>query len=245
MIECGVFVRVPLAIKPRSESFYKAKMPHKLRNRFLLGFVVLNCLLLAGCSSAAFTVAYLFKGPEVEPDCKILLKGEKKAVVVCRATSLSQHYCETVPKELSEQVSVNIVSHVKNKKLKVLPQRKVEEWLDNGANQFEDFTEIGKSLHSDVVIGIELQHFAIQDNPNLLQGRAVVLVKAFDCKDGALLFSRTLPEIVYPPNSFINAREKSASEFRREFVTIVAAHVSCLFHKHDPRNLRRIDADAL
>jgi hypothetical protein len=220
---------------------------HPTYIQIVLCFGLLALLIsTAGCQAGLFTLAYLWKGRDVEPEYNILKKGELKVVVVCRTNMMDQFQNETVPRDLTRQVSKLLQQNVKNKKLKVIDYRKVEQWLDDCSHNFEDFDDVGAALKADVVIGIELQNFYLQDSPNLLQGRASWLVKTFDMRKDELYAQKPM-SITYPPNMPFPVRDNtSIPAFRLKFVDIISKQIAALYHPHDPNRIYGLmDADLL
>ena len=171
-----------------------------------------------------------------------------KAAVVCRSMGGNPMEIQNAPAKISQLVSMHLATKAKNKKLEMIEQTKVEEWIDNCNNEYESFREIGldESIAADIIIGIDLLDFQIRDpnSPYLLQGRASVQVWAIDVATGNTLANETLM-IQDPPNVPINAGPGSETVFRPQFYNVMAAQIAQLFHPHDPNKSRRIDADNL
>lgn len=213
---------------------------------FLLAGLVVT---LTGCEMIGGAL-YIIKGRDQEPNCKTLLKGEHKVVVVTRAPAyVSQFGCETVHSDISQEVSYLIAANANNKKLKMISQNKVEDWFDRNDYTFERFTDIGKDLKADYVVGIEIDSFTLQEpqSRNLYRGRASVHVKLYNCKTGNVEHSESFSNIVYPANSHLDldSVNKTPSDFRREFVKVVAIQVAAQFHPYDPLKVKPFDGDLI
>jgi len=210
--------------------------------------LLLLTLTLVGCQSVLFTAAYLLKGPDVEPKYDILLKGEKRVAVVPRSVYFNSFEVQNAPQEIARHVNSLLDDNVKNKKLRVVEQSKVESWLDNCNNDFDTFAEVGrdKSVNADIVIGFDIIGFQIRDpqNPYLVQGKCQVEVKAIDCATGKVVASETL-SIVDPPSMPISGGPQVEAQFRPQFIQVIAQQIAVLFHHHNPHKVRRIDADNL
>ncbi len=222
----------------------------KLSRRALwaFGLLALGTLLLPGCQAVAGLV-YLINGKDVKPEFMFLTeKGPKTVAVVCRSLSANQYETQNVPRAIAKQVGDNLHAKVRNKKLKVVEATQVDAWLDNCDNIFNDFLEVGraKSIDADYVIGIELLGFQLRDShsPHLLQGKARMQVRAFDCKSGEMVANKTV-NVVYPPSLPIPAGPGVDQPFKDQFVQIVSSQIALLFHHHDPNTASPIDADAL
>jgi hypothetical protein len=152
------------------------------------------------------------------------------------------------PRDISRQIAHLLDENVRNKKLHVVDQNKVEAWLDNCNHDFESFTEVGrdKTINADIVIGIDIIGFQIRD-PNsayLVQGKCLVNVKAIDCKTSQVLASETL-NIVDPPNIPLQGGVGLEAAFRPQFIGVVSQQIAALFHHYDKKKINRFDADNL
>ena len=205
-------------------------------------------LLLCGCQGPLLTLMVLFKGTDVEPPYTFLRVGDKKVAVVCRSMAADQLATQNVPRDLARRVGDMIHTRVKNKKLKVVESTKVDAWLDNCDNVFSDFLEIGRdpSIAADYVIGIDLVGFRLRDShsPHLLQGKAQLQVRAFDCKTGEVVANKTL-DVTYPPNIPIATGPGIDQPFRDQFLHTISEQVAILFVPYDPHKTRPMDANTL
>lgn len=205
---------------------------------------LLACLLLlaplAGCAKVLATAVYVIKGTNVDAEYDGL-EG-KKVAVVCRQLASLQYRDSTVPRDLAAKIGSLLGAN--GKKIEVIDQQKVAEWTDE--NAWEEFTQIGKALEADMVVGIELEDFRLHQGQTLYQGRANVQIKVYDMKDGGkLVFEKTPRPSIYPPNTGIPTSEKQESQFRREYVGILADEIGRHFYSHDSRANFAIDSTAL
>lgn len=197
------------------------------------------CFPMFGCAKVLATAMYLAKGTNAPPEYEGL-KG-KKVAVVCRQLTSLQYRDSTVPRDLAARVGSLLTQN--GKKIEVIDQQQVSEWTDE--NSWDDFTQIGKALEADVVIGIELEDFKLHQGQTLYQGRANVQIKVYDVKEGKLVFEKTPKPSVYPPNTGIPASEKQESQFRREYLGILAEEIGRHFYEHDTRASFAIDSTAM
>jgi hypothetical protein len=193
----------------------------------LIAVAALSCS--SGCRSAIATAMYLFKGDDVDAEYRGL-KG-KKTAVVCRPPVGLNYADAAVGKDLVQQMSKLLQERVG--KIKVVDAQKVNKWCDE--NTWEEYVEVGKALKADVVVGVELEQFSIYQAKTLYQGKANAIVRVYDCKEGGkVVFEKILPQTVYPPNTFIQTSDVQESEFRREFVGVLADQIARHFYSHDP-----------
>ena len=211
--------------------------------------LLLLALALTSCQSALFTILALTKGTDSPPKYDILSKGEIRVAVVPRSVYSNAYELQNAPREIARIVNSLLDEKVRNKKLRVVEQPKVEIWLDNCNNDFDSFAEVGrdKSIKADIVIGFDIISFQIRDpkNAHLVQGKCHVNVEAVDCTTGEVLASESLM-IVDPPNVQLpNTSPLVEAKFRPQFIRVVAEQIAALFHHHDPVRLQRMDVDNL
>ncbi len=208
-----------------------------------LGWVAVGLTLslpLAGCAKVLATAVYVVTGANSPAEYTGL--KDKRVAVVCRQLVSLQYRDTTVPRDLAARVGSLLATN--GKKIEVIDQQQVSEWTDE--NAWDDFTQIGKALEADIVVAIELEDFRLHQGQTLYQGRANVQIKVYDIKDGGkLVFEKTPRPSVYPPNGGIPTSEKQESQFRREYVGILAEEIARLFYEHDSRANFAIDSTAL
>jgi uncharacterized protein YbjQ (UPF0145 family) len=193
----------------------------------LIAVAALSCS--SGCRSAIATAMYLFKGDDVDAEYTGL-KG-KKVAVVCRTVTDLNYANSGVGRDMVREMSKLLQERVP--KIKVVDAQKVNKWCDE--NTWEEYVEVGKALKADVVVGVELEKFSIYQAQTLYQGKANAMVRVYDCKDGGkVVFEKILPQTLYPPNTFIQTSDVQESEFRREFVGVLADQIARHFYSHDP-----------
>ena len=188
----------------------------------------LTAALVAGCQGALFTALYVLRGNDIPAECKAL--REKKVAVVCRPVVELQYRNARADQDLASQVAVLLKKNVP--KIKVIDQRKVSQWIDE--NSWEEYSQVGKAVGADLVVGIDLERFDLHKGQTLFQGRANTTIKVYDCQTGDLVFEKRLPQSVYPPNREVSALDKQEGEFRREFLSILADQIARHFYDHDP-----------
>lgn len=205
----------------------------------VLSVLLVTTAAVAGCSSALATALWVVQGPNVHAECDAL-RGQRTAVV-CRPT-VSLTFCnQREAKDLARQMSMLLRQRVP--KIEVIDERRVAEWIDE--NTWDEYTEVGEALQADMVVGVDLEHFNIFEGQTIYQGRANVTVKVYDGTTGEVVFERTLPQVVWPPNSVVSHSDQQEAEFRRRFIGVLADQIARHFYDHDPRADFAIDAAAL
>lgn len=230
--------------------FSDEAMTHRVLKVVLSLSLITVCLFpFCGCKGPLVTAMALFKGDNPDPpEFPFLVKGEKTVAVVCRSMVANQLETQNVPRDLTRRVGELIHHKTKNKKLKVVESTKVNAWLDNCDNIFNDFLEVGrdKSIAADYVIGIELVGFQLRDphSPHLIQGRTRLQVRLFDCESGEVVANKAV-DVVFPPNLPITAGPGIDQPFRNQFIQVVSEQVAILFVHHDKHKSKTMDADVL
>jgi len=87
-----------------------------------------------------------------------------------------------------------------------------------------------------------LESFSIFQGQTVYQGKAIVALKVYDCHTKELVFERRPPQVVYPPNSPRSTGEQQESDFRREYVHVLADQLARHFYPHDPHADLALDA---
>jgi hypothetical protein len=182
-----------------------------------------------GCQAALTTAMYLIKGTDVDPDFKEL-KG-KTVAVVCRPMAALQYRNANADRELAEQITLLLQQKVP--KIKTIDQRKVAKWTDE--NTWEEYSEVGKAMKADMVVGVDLEGFSLYQGQTLYQGKANATVRVYDChKEGRVVFEKSLPRVVFPPNSAVATSDRTEPEFRKQFIMVLADQIARHFYAHDP-----------
>ena len=183
----------------------------------------------AGCTGPMLTAMYLAGGMDTPAEFKGLHK--KKVVVVCRPMVQLKYTSDmNASKLIGREVGKLLEKYARSS---VVDQDKVAEWLDN--NTSDDCLQIGRALGAEMVVGIDLLDFNIRQGQTLYQGKATYELKVYDCKSGQVVFEKTPDPSVWPPNSGIPTSEKQQSQFRRQFVGVLAEEIARHFYSHDPR----------
>jgi hypothetical protein len=200
-------------------------------DRALLRKFVGSCLLIsaaacaAGCSVIP-TIAYIIKPEDVAAEFDGL--NGKRVAVICRATSLD--YAQpTVGRELGVLVGRLVAKH--GRKVEVVDDRELSDWVDK--HDWHDYRDIGRAMKADMVLGIDLERFDVKLSSTVLQGQADVRMTAYDVKKNMVVWEKRPQTIKFPTNSFTTDREES--EFKRQFIGVLAERVAHHFYAYDSR----------
>jgi len=202
--------------------------------------VLAAALPAGGCTQALLTAAWLAGADAAPAETNCLNK--KRVAIVCRPLTALQYQDSRVAKDLALHVGRMLAQ--KGKKVQVVDQQKVESWADE--HTWEEYSEVGKAVKAQMVLGIDLEHFTMYEGQTLYQGKANVTLRVYDCEDGnKLVFEKTLPQTVWPPNACISTSERQPAQFRREFLGVLAERIGRHFYGHDPYDDAALDATAL
>ena len=187
--------------------------------------VLIAVLPVVGCTNLLFTVAYMIKGTDVDPDFAEL-KG-KKVAVVCRPLTTLQYSNPNIGRDLAEQITLLLQQQVP--KIHTIDQRKIAKWTDEHA--WEEFPEVGKAVKADMVVGIDLESFDIYQGQTLYQGTANATIHVYDCtKHGKQVFHKSIPQVKYPPNSAVAVSDRSGpADFTHEFELVLSNNIARYF----------------
>lgn len=191
--------------------------------------------LFAGCSALA-TALWITGQGDVKPEFADL-KDKKVAIVARPVVNLSYRDAH-VDKELARRIYAVLVQRVP--KAQWIDPQKVEAWMDE--HDWEEFVEVGRGVGADRVIGVEIEDFRLYKGQTVYQGVATLQVAVFDCASNQKLYEKRLAQISYPPNSVIPTSELPESDFRKEFVSVLASAVARLFHSYDPHEFWALDS---
>ena len=193
----------------------------------VVGLAIVTCV--GGCNALA-ALGYITNNDDEEAACKELVG--KRIAIVCRPVEQLQYSDSTAAPDLANAVGELLKSHVK--KCQIISPSEVAEWADQ--HNWNDYAEVGKALKADVVVGIDLEQFSINEGQTLFKGRAEVHLCVYDVKNGGkTVFNKKMPPTVYPPNSAVAQSEQSEAEFRRQYIAVLAEHIARYFYPHDPR----------
>lgn len=198
--------------------------------------------LLTGCHPGllAASAVYMWEGGNFAPaECEFL--EDQKVVVFCRPPASQEFRHAGASRQIAKRVGSLLRDNVPG--IEVVPQRKVDEWIDE--NDSDDYEELGRAVKANLVVQIELGHFELFKGSTVYQGTSDVTINVYDMqKDGSLVWDKHLGEVLYPVHSGIAVQDKAVGVFQNEYVGILSEKVGKHFYKHDPNAHFAIDAMA-
>ncbi|HJS07815.1 MAG TPA: hypothetical protein VJ809_09140 [Pirellulales bacterium] len=194
--------------------------------------------LAAGCSLLP-TIAYIIKPEDVSAEFDGL--NGKRVAVICRAASL-EYADPTVARDLSVRVAALLKEN--GRKVAVVDERDLADWVDK--HDWHDYREVGRALKADMVVGIDLERFALSRGSTLLQGQADLRLAVYDVESGQRRWEpgRTL-SVKFPPNSPYSSSDRKEEDFRRQFLDVLAERVARHFYAYNSRNDVALDSTVL
>jgi hypothetical protein len=199
--------------------------------RRLLAVLALVILVLpaGGCVGMTAQLLYLIRGNKVEADFNGLV-GKRVAVVCVSSTSSFGPGTESV---MVAQTVGNILRQ-KVKKIEVVRNDEVANWIDNNNWDQIDFRTVGRGVNADMVVAIELEGVRLTEGPTLYRGRAAVTLTAYDMKEGGKIAYRREPfDFAFPVNGARHSTEISEASFRRQFVHTLAEQIAKRFYAYE------------
>ena len=207
--------------------------PSSVLRRVALSALV-GCFLLA--QSGCILIPVFYRGRMAPAACE-KLEGRRVAVV---CTSDASDFGPSPNAELvARRVGVLLAQNVK--KIEVTSQQRVAAWLDEHDSQYVDYAEIGRDLNVDLVVGIEIESFSLQDSATLFKGNAVYRMEVVEVQSGNVVFETYTPPVIYPPMSGVPTTSASKEQFRRKFTEILGGDIARHFYEHDLNDQIAID----
>ena len=184
---------------------------------------------LAGCQGPLLTGAYLLGYGDTQAEYKGL-KG-KRVVVVCRPLVELQFSNMNASKMITREVAQLLRKNVSQ--IDVVDSQKTAEWLDS--NNSDEYTDIGRAFDADMVVGVDLIDFKVRQGQTLYRGTASYEIKVVDCETGATVFQKSPAPCTWPTNVGVPTSSKQESQFRRQYVGILAGEIARCFYRYDHR----------
>ena len=118
-----------------------------------------------GCRSALATVMFLFKGTDEDPEFAEL-EGQEggRGVPAAGVAAISQ--CERQPRSGRANHAPAAGERAQDQDV---DQRKIAKWTDE--NTWEEYSEVGKALKADMVVGIDLEGFSFSKGRRSIRAR--------------------------------------------------------------------------
>jgi hypothetical protein len=226
-------------IVPANIALQGATMDRALRRSILVRLWALSALTLAAGCSLLPTIAYIIKPEDVSAAFDGL--NGKRVAVICRAASL-EYADPTVARDLAVRVGALLEEH--GRKIDIVDERELADWVDK--HDWHDYREVGRALKADMVVGIDLERFALSRGSTLLQGQADLRLAVYDVESGQRRWEPGRPlSVKFPPNSPYSSSDRKEEDFRRQFLDVLAERVARHFYAYDSRKDVALDSTVL
>lgn len=199
--------------------------------------MVVSLVGLSGCIGFAANLIRSIRGNNAPAEYKGF-EGKKVAIVCGSERGLSNDAASAL---LTRYMDALLSKNVKD--IKIVPQHKVEKWLDSNGWEDCDFQEIGKGVGADQVLAISMANMSMREGGTLYKGKANISVTVYDIAgDGNVVYRRNYPEFEYPKNGGVPVTDTSLSNFQVLFLKIVSQRLGPLFYPADPNDQVGLDA---
>ena len=206
-----------------------------LRHLPLLAVLIVTLASAGGCNLMA-NVIYSIRGNKAPADFDGL-NGKKVAIVCGTERGLSNDVSATL---LTRYVEALLAKNVKG--IKIVPQDKVEKWLDANGWDDCDFEEIGKGVGAEHVLSLTMANMTLREGSTLYKGKADVSVTVYDIAAGGNVVYRKSYAEEYPRLGGVPVTDSTMSKFQVLFLEVVSVRIATLFYPADPNEQFGLDA---
>ena len=192
------------------------------------------CLVLAtmlaaspGCSALS-TVAFWVYGNNAPAKFEGL-EGKRVAVVCLDADSLKGPGSEAdrIARTVAAKLGYNVPD------ITIVRQSEIADWFDSHDQDVTEYTDIGRGVKADMVVGIDLESFSIHEGQTLLKGRATVTTRVYDMQRGGdVVYESPSHEISWPESGARHVTENEAN-FRTVFIHTLSDRIARDFFAYD------------
>lgn len=201
----------------------------RLNTAFWMGSLGLLLLTVSsGCIGALAQVMYVIKGTEVEPPYTGLRNS--RVAVVC-VSDASAYGPDMLTSTIVRAVSMKLQQ--KGKKIRLVPNSVVENWIDQHGWNEADFVELGKGVDAEKVVAIQIGAYSIREGSTLFKGRADLTVTVYDLSDGGRIDYQMGPTEYSFPEHGRPSIQSSDRQFEAYFLANMTEHIANQFCRYD------------
>ena len=205
----------------------EGKNLHCTRLFFLLVCSV-GLLTLPGCVGVAAQLLNVIHGNKIKAAYNGL-EGKRVAIVCVSAESAYG------PDNASHQLANALAMKLTHEDLDIelIHQSEIENWLDSNWDDI-DYVEIGRAVHADRVIAVDVETLSIHEGSTLYKGRSNQTVKVFDMEQGGkVVFQSGHREFEFPKTHGQPTTSVSERQFQSFFITEMANDIARYFYDYD------------
>jgi hypothetical protein len=217
---------------------YRSMKNYSPQALLLLALLVIP---LTGCIGLLAHGLYVIKGNKIPAAYKGL--DGKRVAVVCVAGSPASGP-SSPPNMISKEVGRILSKRVDG--IELVRTDEVADWVDRNQWNEIDYTQVGKGVHADLVIALDVESFRLREGATLFKGKASVHTTVFDIANGgAVVFESSTFDFSYPENGARHSTETNESSFRRLFIRSLARQLAKDFFAYDRQEDFAYDATSI
>lgn len=205
--------------------------------RMLLPLCMLVLIAASGCIGASAQLMYVLFGHKTKAEFAGL---EQNRVAVVTVTEDNSFGPDPLSEMVSRAVTMRLVENVK--KIDVVPQGEIEDWMDSNGWGRPDFKELGRGVKADTVVVIEISDYRIHEGATLYKGHASYKVDVFDMTDeGRMVFTRGPKEFVFPRDGRPSI-ESPERQFEIFYLNYLTNEIARYFYSYDSTETAAVDS---
>ncbi len=191
--------------------------------------LIVVLLVNTGCVGFTTWLIFVLKGEKHKAEFNGL--KEKRVAVICVSDS-SAYGSDAATEMLARLVTVKLGREVK--KIDIVRQQEVYNWIDNNNWDEIDYVEVGRGVDADMLVVVELANYRLTKGRTLYQGHVDMATSVFDMsKSGDLVFYRKIPAYEFPKNGGRPQSDHSRSQFEQQFLVQLSHQVANYFYNSD------------
>ena len=199
---------------------------------------LLVCLpLIFGSGCVLSQLIYVLRGHKVDADFQGL--ANKKVAVICMS-DMKAFGADSLATTVSKTIGLKMQTSIK--KIQVVPQDRIEDWMDNNDWNRKDFVKVGRGVGAQMVVAIDISQYSIHEGMTLYKGRSTVRVTVYDVEKGGTVVFEKGPEEYSFPSTGRPAIQTNDRNFEAVYLAKLTEHISNYFCDHDA--LDRVAEDA-
>ncbi len=217
-------------------------LPRHVKRRAILLLLVLTggMLVFPGCIGTAAQLMYVMFGHKTKAEFD---EFKDKRVAVVTVADQASFGPDTLSETISRAVTMHLIKNVK--KIDVVPQSQVADWMDTQSWGRPDHKALGESLKADYVMLIEISDYTIHDGRTLYKGHCNYKVDVFNIKDnGRLVFSRGPNDFIFPRDGR-PAIESSERKFEAFYLARLSERIAKSFYTYDSTEDAALDSQLM
>ncbi len=214
-------------------------MAYRMRGLVLAACFV-SMFMSVGCIGGAAQLMYVLFGHKVDAE----FPGFKdKRVAILTMADASSFGPDTLSETISRAVAIKLGNNIK--KIDIVPQGEIADWMDVNGWGRPDHKELGKGVNADFVLVIELEDYGIHEGKTIYKGHSNIKIDVYDMNDdGRVVYSLGPDEFIFPRDGR-PAIESSERKFEAFYLSRLADSVARHFHSFDSTEMAAMDSELM